>query len=127
MIAVGEVHHDFVHVPGVARLHPGPVEKLERRITVRLVVRGRNESRLVFCHAVVGEEQPVAVEVNHRDHVLGRVCVELVAPYPPGIPVLAPGEEVTGSALDALAQARADGVRIAYAADPTLATLRVAR
>ena len=58
---------------------------------------------------------------------LGRVCVELVAPYPPGIPVLAPGEEVTGSALDALAQARADGVRIAYAADPTLATLRVAR
>lgn len=58
---------------------------------------------------------------------VGRVSVELVAPYPPGIPVLAPGEEITDSVLDALGQARADGVRIAYAADPTLQTLRVVR
>ena len=58
---------------------------------------------------------------------VGRVSVELVAPYPPGIPVLAPGEEVTDTVLDALHKARADGVRIAYAADPTLQTLRVVR
>ncbi|HEU5000554.1 MAG TPA: aminotransferase class V-fold PLP-dependent enzyme [Lapillicoccus sp.] len=56
---------------------------------------------------------------------VGRVCAELVAPYPPGIPVLAPGEEVTDAAIEALDRARADGVRVAYAADPTLATLRV--
>ena len=56
---------------------------------------------------------------------IGRVCAELVAPYPPGIPVLAPGERVTEGALDALLRARANGVRIAYAADPTLETLRV--
>ena len=55
----------------------------------------------------------------------GRVCAELIAPYPPGIPVLAPGEEITADALGALSAARASGVRIAYAADPTLATLRV--
>jgi arginine decarboxylase len=58
---------------------------------------------------------------------IGRISVELVAPYPPGIPVLAPGEEITDAVLDALGQARADGVRIAYAADPTLQTLRVVR
>lgn len=56
---------------------------------------------------------------------VGRVCAELVAPYPPGIPVLAPGELVTQDSLDALDQARRAGVRIAYAADPSLATLRV--
>lgn len=56
---------------------------------------------------------------------VGRVCAELVAPYPPGIPVLAPGELVTQDSLDALDQARRAGVRIAYAADPTLDTLRV--
>ncbi len=56
---------------------------------------------------------------------VGRVCAELVAPYPPGIPVLAPGEAITDAALAALEQARGAGVRIAYAADPTLATLRV--
>lgn len=58
---------------------------------------------------------------------IGRVCAELVAPYPPGIPVLAPGEEITADALAALREARSAGVRIAYAADPTLARLRVVR
>jgi arginine decarboxylase len=62
--------------------------------------------------------------VGLRDAV-GRVSAELVAPYPPGIPVLAPGEEITAEVLDALKKARSDGIRIAYAADPTLTTLRV--
>ena len=60
-----------------------------------------------------------------REQSVGRVSAELVAPYPPGIPVLAPGEEITRDVLAALDEARAAGVRIAYAADPTLATLRV--
>ncbi|MGI5239155.1 aminotransferase class I/II-fold pyridoxal phosphate-dependent enzyme [Dactylosporangium sp. CA-139066] len=59
------------------------------------------------------------------DQAVGRVCAELVAPYPPGIPVLAPGEQITAEALAALNQARLAGVRIAYAADPSLGTLRV--
>ena len=59
------------------------------------------------------------------DQAVGRVCGELVAPYPPGIPVLAPGERITDAALTALDQARRAGIRIAYAADPTLHTLRV--
>lgn len=56
---------------------------------------------------------------------VGRTSAELVAPYPPGIPVVAPGERFTTEVLDALSHARATGVRIAYATDPTLATLRV--
>jgi len=56
---------------------------------------------------------------------VGRISAELVAPYPPGIPVLAPGEVITGDALAALRTARAQGGRIAYAADPTLATFQV--
>jgi arginine decarboxylase len=58
---------------------------------------------------------------------VGRVSAELVAPYPPGVPVLAPGERVTRNALDALLAARAAGTRVAYAADPSLETLRVVR
>ncbi len=65
------------------------------------------------------------VETVPADRAVGRVSAELIAPYPPGIPVLAPGEQVTAASLDALEQARAAGVRIAYAADPALATLRV--
>ncbi|SFR92745.1 lysine decarboxylase [Microbacterium sp. cf046] len=55
----------------------------------------------------------------------GRVCAELIAPYPPGVPVLAPGEIVTAAAIDALRSTLADGGRIAYAADPTLRTIQV--
>jgi arginine decarboxylase len=68
-----------------------------------------------------------AAETVPLDDAIGRVSAELVAPYPPGIPVLAPGEEVTADALSALEQARLAGVRIAYAADPTLGTLRVTK
>jgi arginine decarboxylase len=61
------------------------------------------------------------------DRAVGRVSAELIAPYPPGIPVLAPGEEITPDTVAALDRARDAGVRIAYAADPALATLRVCR
>jgi lysine decarboxylase len=55
----------------------------------------------------------------------GRVSAELIAPYPPGIPVLAPGELITGEIVAALQAVLRDGGRVAYAADPTLATLQV--
>ena len=66
-----------------------------------------------------------AAEAVPLDAAVGRIGAELVAPYPPGIPVLAPGERITAETLDALEHARDAGVRIAYAADPTLTTLRV--
>jgi arginine decarboxylase len=56
---------------------------------------------------------------------VGRISAELVAPYPPGVPVLAPGELITAEALAALREVAADGGRIAYAEDPTLATFQV--
>jgi arginine decarboxylase len=59
------------------------------------------------------------------DVAVGRISAELVAPYPPGIPVLAPGEVITADALAALRAAKAQGGRIAYAADPSLATFQV--
>ncbi len=59
------------------------------------------------------------------DAAVGRICAEVVAPYPPGIPVLVPGEEITTESVTALMSARAAGTRIAYAADPALRTVEV--
>jgi arginine decarboxylase len=56
---------------------------------------------------------------------IGRVSAELIAPYPPGVPVLAPGERITEHTLGALLDARADGVRIAYARSGELETIDV--
>ena len=61
------------------------------------------------------------------DAAVGRTCAELVAPYPPGIPVLAPGERISAEVVTALRAARSLGLRVAYAADPSLTTLRVLR
>jgi lysine decarboxylase len=55
----------------------------------------------------------------------GRVAAETVAPYPPGIPAIAPGEVVSRELLDGLREAARDGTRIAYCADPTLETVQV--
>jgi len=66
-------------------------------------------------------------ETVAADAAVGRVSAELIAPYPPGVPVLAPGELITSTALNALREVHADGGRIAYAADPTLTTLQVIR
>jgi arginine decarboxylase len=64
-------------------------------------------------------------ETVPADAAVGRISAELVAPYPPGVPVLAPGELITAEALAALREVAADGGRIAYAEDPTLATFQV--
>jgi lysine decarboxylase len=59
------------------------------------------------------------------DEAIGRVSAELVAPYPPGIPVLAPGERITSEAIEGLRRVMADGTQVRYAADRTLATFQV--
>ncbi len=64
-------------------------------------------------------------EVVPADAAVGRVSAELIAPYPPGVPVLAPGELISAEAIEALREVKADGGRIAYAADPSLSTFQV--
>ena len=54
-----------------------------------------------------------------------RISAETVAPYPPGIPALAPGEVVSAELVAALREAAAGGTHLSYAADPTLETLQV--
>jgi lysine decarboxylase len=66
-----------------------------------------------------------ANQTVQASEAIGRVSAELIAPYPPGVPVLAPGELITAEAVAALREVAADGGRIAYAADPTLATFQV--
>jgi lysine decarboxylase len=64
-------------------------------------------------------------EVVEAEQAVGRVSAEMICPYPPGVPVLSPGERITPEALDALFAARDSGVRIAFVADPSLKTLKV--
>jgi lysine decarboxylase len=64
-------------------------------------------------------------EVAPASAATGRTSAELIAPYPPGIPLLAPGEIITAEAVEALQAAAASGIRIAYARDPSLNSFEV--
>jgi arginine/lysine/ornithine decarboxylase len=55
----------------------------------------------------------------------GHVSAELVIPYPPGIPVLAPGEIITEEKIAYLREGAAHGMYLSGPADPALATIRV--
>jgi len=57
----------------------------------------------------------------------GEVSAELVIPYPPGIPVLAPGDVITADKVDYLHRGAAHGMYLSGPADPNLATIRVVK
>jgi arginine/lysine/ornithine decarboxylase len=56
---------------------------------------------------------------------VGRVSAEMAATYPPGIPVLVPGERLTPALVAHLQAQVAAGGRIVGPADPRLATIQV--
>jgi len=64
--------------------------------------------------------------VNSSD-AIGRISADLIAPYPPGVAVVAPGEVLTEQIVSGLSASQKAGVRIAYATDPTLKSYRVVK
>ncbi len=55
----------------------------------------------------------------------GKISGESVVPYPPGIPVLVPGEEITPDIVEYLTSVRRTGVEIHGCQDRSIATLQV--
>jgi arginine decarboxylase len=55
----------------------------------------------------------------------GHVCAEVVTPYPPGIPVLCPGERITQETIDYLRFEVDAGVHVQGPADEKLRMIRV--
>ena len=56
---------------------------------------------------------------------INRIGGELICPYPPGIPVLMPGEIITSEAIDYLEQVLSLGGIITGCSDPSLKTIEV--
>jgi arginine/lysine/ornithine decarboxylase len=56
---------------------------------------------------------------------IGEISAELVIPYPPGIPVLAPGEVISAEKIAYLKDGAAHGMYLSGLADPALRSLRI--
>ena len=55
----------------------------------------------------------------------GRICSEFVMCYPPGIPILAPGEKITGQILEYIRCAKEKGCSMTGPEDPDIEKLNV--
>lgn len=58
---------------------------------------------------------------------IGNVCAEFVMCYPPGIPILAPGERITQDIIDYILYAKERGCSLTGMQDMTLSSLQVVR
>jgi arginine decarboxylase len=67
-----------------------------------------------------------ATEMVPWRQAAGRISAEMICPYPPGVPITAPGERLTATVVDYLQQLAAAGVMVEGAADESLEQLRVA-
>ena len=67
-----------------------------------------------------------AIALPIEDSV-GYMSAELVCPYPPGIPVLMPGEAIASSCIEFLQQILANGGTITGCSDSDLKTIKVVR
>jgi len=56
---------------------------------------------------------------------VGRICSEFVLCYPPGIPILAPGEVITKEIVDYILYAQAKGSSMQGPEDPDIRFLNV--
>lgn len=56
---------------------------------------------------------------------VGKICAEWIAVYPPGVPVLYPGEEITPELREYLTQVKRLGLPVQGPSDPRLETLLV--
>ena len=58
---------------------------------------------------------------------VGRICAEEVTFYPPGIPLLMPGEKISAAVVERLRSEKFSGSHIVGASDKTLSTIKVVR
>ena len=61
------------------------------------------------------------------DESVGRICAEFVMCYPPGIPILAPGERITRDILDYIRYAKEKNCMLLGTEDPEVNSLQVIR
>ncbi|MBX3167145.1 MAG: aminotransferase class I/II-fold pyridoxal phosphate-dependent enzyme [Candidatus Eremiobacteraeota bacterium] len=80
------------------------------------------ESRLSLKQAFLARWESVPLS-----KAAGRICVDTVCPYPPGIPWLLPGEVPSPALIEELQAELAAGVTIQGAYDPQLETVRVVK
>ena len=99
-------------------LPEGDAIKLPPPILTREISRAKLSPRETFYAPTTN--------VKLRDAV-GKICAEEVTFYPPGIPLLMFGEEISAQAVEVIEREKLSGSRVIGASDPTLAKVKIVR
>ena len=99
---------------------------------VRLTLNSDRSTAIAQQKSAISYQQVISpreayfapTETVKIDEASDRLCGELICPYPPGIPLLMPGEIITSEAVEYLQQVLAAGGTITGCKDPTLQTLQ---
>lgn len=80
------------------------------------------ENRMLPRDAFFGDTEAVSL-----DEAPGRIAAEQITPYPPGIPVVVPGEVLDEAVVEYLRTGKNAGMNLPDAADDALETIKVVR
>lgn len=119
---IGNCREDYERFVEALRKIAGGVTKDPAAEAPALSYKASHELCVMPWEAVYCEKEHVSTEES-----IGRICGEMVIPYPPGIPVLMPGERVTRESIEYLKLCVENGIKINGASDPKLAQLLVLR
>lgn len=76
--------------------------------------------KLLPWEAVYQEKEAVSIE-----SCVGRICGEMIVPYPPGIPIIMPGEVINKDIIDYALMCRDNGIKINGTKDASLKYITV--
>ncbi|HEY9642502.1 MAG TPA: aminotransferase class I/II-fold pyridoxal phosphate-dependent enzyme [Coleofasciculaceae cyanobacterium] len=142
-------HHQLgvtCELPGLQHLtfiltHGNSSEDIDRLVQAfqTLAAHQKDPSSPLPCSAIAPPPSPLPPALTPRQaffaatltvplaSAIAHSSAELICPYPPGIPVLLPGEKVTWEAIAYLQQILAAGGLLTGCADSTLRTLKIVK
>lgn len=92
-------------------------EKIERKAVGAFDIPGMS---LLPWEAVYKTKEEVPIE-----NCLGRICGEMIVPYPPGIPIIMPGEIISKDITDYASECRNNGIKLSGIKDASLKYISV--
>ncbi|TVQ42036.1 MAG: aminotransferase class I/II-fold pyridoxal phosphate-dependent enzyme [Gloeocapsa sp. DLM2.Bin57] len=97
-----------------------------QRLEQNLPQKSQDEPRLPYSFPILTQSKtPRAAFFAHKrvqplTESVGEISAELICPYPPGIPILLPGEKITSEAISYLLEVKKNGAIITGCQDESL-------